>query len=573
MSTRPRTLLKTVRREVSASLRPLGWALLLFAGGLMVSWHVADLERRAELYWQRVAVQGELEILCGEISREFYGTLHLTEGLAGLIATGGGISEEQFHTFADELLRRTDRIRNIAVAPDNVIRMTHPLAGNEMTLGLDYRTLASQWPGVERMMREGRLMVAGPVELVQGGVGVIGRSPVYIQPAGPGSTTYWGLVSTVIEFDKLLAATCLSGLTSRMDVAMRGVDGRGADGGVFWGDPDVFERLPVLATVALPSGGWQVAAVPKGGWPVTSLPGSPEFLAGGFLSALLACLLFGLLRTATMRKSEVEHRRRAEASLRVANRELERARDELEHRVAERTRELEVANRELDSFCYSVSHDLRSPLRGIAGFAQLLTESEAVAGDAECRRQLDRILAAAGRMGELIDDLLQLSRVTRTESRPSAVDLSRLAREVVQSLALADPNRTVEVIVPERLPARGDPRLLKIVLENLMGNAWKFTSRADRARIELGTEPGPSGPVYFVRDNGAGFDMRYAEKLFTPFQRLHRAAEYPGSGIGLATVQRIVHRHGGRAWAESEVGRGTTVFFTLKTDDSENPES
>lgn len=559
----PRTILKAL---LSASARPLPWALLLFAGGLMVSWHVADLERRADLVWQRVAVQGELEILCGEISREFYGTLHLTEGLAGLISTDGGITEEHFHTLAGELLRRTDRIRNIAVAPGNVIRMTHPVEGNEMTLGLDYRTMPSQWPGVERMMREGRLMVAGPVELVQGGIGVIGRSPVYAKPAEGGSTVYWGLVSTVIEFDKLLAATCLAELTARLEVAMRGVDGRGADGEVFWGEAGVFRHSPVLATVALPSGGWQVAAVPRGGWPVASQLRSPEFLSGAFLSSLLACLLFGLLRTATLREREVEYRRSAEASLRVANCELERARADLERRVAERTRELEAANRELDSFCYSVSHDLRTPLRGIAGFAQLLSESKAVAGDEEGRRHLDRIQAAAGRMGELIDDLLQLSRMTREDSRHGPVNLSALANEVVHSLRLENPAREVEVILPEGLEVRGDLRLLKIVLENLIGNAWKFTSRRAHARIELGTESRSSGPVYFVRDNGAGFDMRYAEKLFAPFQRLHRSVEFPGSGVGLATVQRIIHRHGGQVWAEAAVGRGATVFFTLNAD-------
>lgn len=235
----------------------------------------------------------------------------------------------------------------------------------------------------------------------------------------------------------------------------------------------------------------------------------------------------------------------------------------LEARVAERTVELQALNAELESFCYSVSHDLRAPLRGIAGFTQLLEEGCGDALDETNRDYFRRILSATNRMGELIDDLLKLSRVTREELRPREIDLSGLGRTVADELRAATPDRATEILISDGLAARGDPRLLRIVLENLLGNAWKFTAKTSSPRIEFGARNEGRERVFFVRDNGAGFEMQYAGKLFAPFQRLHRVAEYPGTGIGLATVQRIIHRHGGRVWAEAETGRGATFFFTL----------
>ena len=222
-------------------------------------------------------------------------------------------------------------------------------------------------------------------------------------------------------------------------------------------------------------------------------------------------------------------------------------------------------NQELEAFSYSVSHDLRAPLRSVIGFAQFLAEDHAAALDDEGRKLLARIDGAATRMGHLIDDLLGLARLGRAEMQREAVDLSALARQVGEGLREGDPGRDVEIAVAGGLRAEGDPRLLRVAIENLMANAWKFTRGMERPRIEFDAVAAQNGgpPVFFVRDNGAGFDMRYAEKLFAPFQRLHRVDEFEGSGIGLATVQRIVHRHGGEIWAEAEVGRGASFFFRL----------
>jgi signal transduction histidine kinase len=235
----------------------------------------------------------------------------------------------------------------------------------------------------------------------------------------------------------------------------------------------------------------------------------------------------------------------------------------LEARVAQRTQELTYANQELESFSYSVSHDLRAPLRAIDGFSQALLEDEGERLSAQGRQLLQRLRAAATRMGQLIDDLLQLSRVGRSEMRRERVDLSALAHHVAEELQRSEPGRDVRFDIAEGLEAQGDARLLRVALENLLGNAWKFTSRCPTARIELFAENREGRPLYTVRDNGVGFNMAYAGKLFSPFQRLHKATDFPGTGIGLATVQRIVHRHGGSIEAEAGPGTGATFRFTL----------
>jgi signal transduction histidine kinase len=232
--------------------------------------------------------------------------------------------------------------------------------------------------------------------------------------------------------------------------------------------------------------------------------------------------------------------------------------------LEETNRELEGANRELEAFSYSVSHDLRAPLRTIDGFSRILQEDYADRLDEEGEDYLGRVRAASKHMDTLIEDLLDLSRVSRGPLRREVIDLSPMARDIVKKLERSHPERRVKFVAQEGVVAFGDSNLLAVALENLLGNAWKFTSKRDEATIEFGAVPHDSGGVaYYVRDDGAGFDPRYADKLFGAFQRLHGSEEFEGTGIGLATVARIVHRHGGRVWAESEVGEGATFCFTL----------
>ncbi|NOK34121.1 PAS domain-containing protein [Corallococcus exercitus] len=240
-------------------------------------------------------------------------------------------------------------------------------------------------------------------------------------------------------------------------------------------------------------------------------------------------------------------------------RELELHASGLEAQVTARTTELQEANAQLEAFSYSVSHDLRAPLRGIDGFLRLVEEDVAGALSERGRGYLARVRAAAGRMGQLIDDLLKLSRLSRAPLERGDVDVSSLAASVAEELRARDPTRAVEVSVAPGLRARADNRLLRVAFENLLGNAWKFTGRRETGHIQVGKADG----AFFVRDDGAGFDMAYSDKLFAPFQRLHDATEYPGTGIGLATVQRIVRRHGGRLWTEAAVDQGATFYFTL----------
>jgi signal transduction histidine kinase len=241
------------------------------------------------------------------------------------------------------------------------------------------------------------------------------------------------------------------------------------------------------------------------------------------------------------------------------------ARTSLEQKVRERTVQLEDLNKELEAFIYSVSHDLRAPLRSINGFSQAILEDYKERLDEQGRDYLNRIRAASQRMGQLIDDMLRLSRVTRVEMIIEKVNISEVAQVVAHELQKTEPERRVEFIIQKGISLKGDVNLLKIVLENLLDNAWKFTGKNPETRIEFGSMQRDGESVYFVRDNGAGFDMAYADKLFVPFQRLHSIAEFPGTGIGLAIVQRIVRRHGGNIWAEAEVGKGATFYFTIKT--------
>ena len=264
-------------------------------------------------------------------------------------------------------------------------------------------------------------------------------------------------------------------------------------------------------------------------------------------------------RTAKLAETNVELTREI-----VERKQAEEGTRKLNTDLLQRTTQLEVSNKELEAFSYSVSHDLRAPLRGIDGFSQAVLEDYSEKLDKTGKRHLQRVRAASQRMSQLIDAMLNLARLTRRELHIETVDLSSLAHQVLADLEKIHPDREVKCHITDKLVATADPQLVRVILENLLGNAWKFTSEQPQACLEFGIEPYNGQLAYFVRDNGAGFDMTYAHKLFGPFQRLHAFSEYPGVGIGLATVQRIIQRHGGEIWAEGAVGGGATFHFTLQ---------
>lgn len=250
--------------------------------------------------------------------------------------------------------------------------------------------------------------------------------------------------------------------------------------------------------------------------------------------------------------TDITERKQAEEKLKQALANLEQS-----------SAQLAATNKELEAFSYSVSHDLRSPLRSIDGFSQALLEDYQNQLEEEGQDYLQRLRSASQKMGELIDGILKLSRLTRSKMHKKKVNLSGLVEEITTRLQENQPSRDVEFVISKGLSDVGDPQLLRALFENLLGNAWKFTSKCEKARIEFGTTKNGGKKTYFINDNGAGFDMTYADKLFGAFQRLHEVSEYPGTGIGLATVQRIINRHGGSIWAEGIVGKGATFYFTL----------
>jgi PAS domain S-box-containing protein len=263
-------------------------------------------------------------------------------------------------------------------------------------------------------------------------------------------------------------------------------------------------------------------------------------------------LVAGVIRDITTRKQTEQ--------------ELKKYRDQLEELVTIRTADLQASNKELESYSYSIAHDLRTPLRAITSFSQILTEDAKGRLNADDMDHLRRIASAGKRMSQLIDDILELSRITRSELRFKTVNLSAKSAEIISRLTQSQPDKAVQCEVEQNLIVKGDARLLEIALQNLIDNAWKYTRDRAPAKIKLGMFKNThDDPVYYIKDNGAGFDMAYYDKLFKPFHRLHSPQEFEGTGIGLATVQRIIQRHGGRIWAEAEINNGATFYFTLSS--------
>ncbi|HEX2182907.1 MAG TPA: CHASE domain-containing protein, partial [Rubrobacteraceae bacterium] len=446
-----------------------------------------------------------------------------------------------------------------------------PFGGdNRFLLGYDFYANRVNRDAMEQARDTGLPRASGKVDLRRAGIpernAFLVYTPIY-RDGAPHATpderreALQGYIVSVFRTDDLLGGIFGEQPHARVDLEV--FDGaeftranmlHDDDGVLHAQDPEDAGRFSEISTMQVAGRIWSLyfSALPgfQPGWR-SSLP---LFV---LLSGLaISLMLFGVTWMLANSRLKAE---RVGAQLEAANRQLGNANRDLE----ETNRELEGANRELEAFSYSVSHDLRAPLRSIEGFSQILLEDHARGLDEEARGYLGRVRAASRRMSTLIDDLLDLSRVSRGPLRREVIDLSAIAREVAAELRKSRPEREVEFVIAGGLTATGDPRLLAVALGNLLGNAFKFTEKRPRAVVEFGAT-GDGRGAYYVRDNGVGFDMAYADKLFGAFQRLHPPEHFEGTGIGLATVQRIVHRHGGRVWAEGEVGEGATFFFTLR---------
>jgi signal transduction histidine kinase len=444
-----------------------------------------------------------------------------------------------------------------------------PFEGDNRSLfGHDFYADRVNRDAMEQARDTGLPRASGKVDLLRAGIpeqnGFLVYTPIYRDGAAQGTPderreALQGYIVSVFRTDDLLGG--IFGDQPHAQVDLEVFDGaeftranmlHDDDGDLHAQNPEASASFSEITTMQVAGRIWSLyfSALPgfEPGWR-SSLP---LFV---LLSGLaISLMLFGITWMLANSRLQAE---RVGAQLEATNRQLEDANRDLE----ETNRELEATNKELEAFSYSVSHDLREPLRSIEGFSQILLEDYARGLDEEARGYLGRVRAASRRMATLIDDLLDLSRVTRSALARRSVDLSAIASEVAAELRKSRPGREVEFVISDGLTANADPRLLRIALENLLGNAFKFTEKQPRAVVEFGVTDG--SPVYYVRDNGVGFDMAYAAKLFGAFQRLHPSEDFEGTGIGLATVQRIVQRHGGMVWAEGEVGKGATFYFTL----------
>ena len=505
------------------------------------------------------------------LERQLSRSLSATYALAAILRQYGEIKD--FDSLAAEIIRTYGGISSLQLAPGGVITKIYPLAGNERAVGHDLLRDPQRRTEALKAIESRQLTLAGPVKLIQGGEGAIGRLPVFI--AGEdGRERFWGFATALMRLGDLLAASNLGQLeTNGYAYELSRLNPDSARWEAFARSAMPLSAEPVKFDFEVPNGTWRLAVTPQEGWRTYSTI-ALDYALTTAVSLTLAGLIYVLLRQPELLRAEVETRTAelSEANLRLeaeidqraqAEDEIRRLNTDLEQRVRERTSQLEVSNRELESFSYSVSHDLRAPLRHIEGYSRILLEDYGGQLDEGVKQYVERIRRCSDRMKELIDNLLKLAQLSRKELQMKSVDLSTLAKNIAADLAADDPQRRVSFRIGERLTSFGDADLLRVALENLLGNAWKYTGKKTDAVIEFDAEESYGRRVFYVRDNGAGFDMKHADKLFGVFQRLHSATEFEGVGVGLATVQRIVHRHGGEIWAEGEAGRGATFYFTL----------
>ncbi|MFT3817491.1 MAG: response regulator [Rubrivivax sp.] len=527
----------------------------------------------------RAEVLGRLVELRERLNGELVSDLQLIRGLISVINLDPGLDQQRFEKAVQPLLDGRTHLRNIGAAPGMVIRLMVPLAGNERAIGLDYRQNPTQAEAADRARRTRQVVLAGPLPLVQGGNGLIARLPIYLRDHDGGGERFWGLVSAVIDSDKLFRSAGLLDEALDVEVAIRGVDANGAAGAVFLGRPELFGQSPVLADVVLPQGSWQMAALPRGGWRAHAaalwwLRAAYALLAAGVLAAFI-----GLVRSRERAEAALARSVRDVAARKDAEAELARHRDHLEEQVSQRTAQLAAAKEAAEAasvakllFLANMSHEIRTPLNAITGMAYLIRHAGV---SAEQARRLDTLEAASRHLLQVINAILDLSKIesgrfelARRPVDPQALvdDVGQMLRDTVQARGL---RWVSEVRVPPQ-PLLGDPTRLQQALLNYAANAVRFTRFGEVVvRVCIEAETAERLCLHFeVQDTGVGIDEATLARLFNAFEQADNSSTraHGGTGLGLVITRRLAERMGGAAGAESAPGRGSRFWFTAWVD-------
>ncbi|MFA7430282.1 MAG: ATP-binding protein [Rhodospirillaceae bacterium] len=485
----------------------------------------------------RVEVHTAASVPRARLERELTAVLEVTRGLGTIIALDGVPDDDRFASIVTQILRSAPHIRLINVTEGTVIRRVWPRRGNESTLGVDYRDLSDQWPLVERAMRTGLPVLAGPVQLVQGGTALVQRTPVVAAGTEEWSGAFLGLLNLVVDVNLVLSAAGIDAPDLGVTIALRGLDDNGEPGTMIWGDSALFNGTSVLLHVSLPGGVWQMAAAPPGGWTI----GSPLFdLVRGLevVAALLAGIgMFGLLRHRQHRNEAIERLRASEARLKRSNEELEQ-------------------------FATIASHDLQEPLRQIASPLQLLQRRYKGRLDADADTFIDFAVEGAKRMQQQILDFLDYSRVSTTPLSPERVDTAATLAEVRAALADHEAATHAHLTVGPLPIVRGDSAQIATLFAHVLRNAMDYRHPDKPADIRINAVNNGDAWHFTVADRGIGIAAEFHDRVFQFFRRL-TPPDGAASGIGLPLCRRIVERHEGRMWIDSAAGQGTTVHFTL----------
>lgn len=532
------------------------------AGGTVLPWLLAvlvtvlslialvrlDMVERQTLHTDaRAAIRSQLDIMRAKLEASISAPLLRARGMAAFIVARGDITQDEFNRVAAMLLDGHSAVRNIVVSRGMVIAMTYPLEGNEAVIGAPFSRVPEQLANVQKAIESRASQLQGPVPLIQGGIGLIARTPVFLPGVNGEPGPFFGMVNVVLDIPKVFSETGVDSPGRWFHVAIRGRDGGGLGGPLVWGDDIVFTDRPVVVDVQLPDGAWALAGAPVGGWEAVEQTLTTTRVLGIVVFLLMATIAFGTARHVTRRAA-------AERALLAKTLELERSNCELER-----------SNADLESFAYATSHDLQTPLRNIVSYAQLLDRRYRGRLDADADDYLGFLVGNARRLSALVRDLLNYSRLSNPAAVQAVMPVASAVQEALRNLEpdIADSGAVVEVAPMP--PLLTDARLTS-VFQNLLGNALRYARPGVQPHIRVSAAPGTGEPAHWVlsvADNGIGIEPQYFERIFGLFQRLDGSNHDGGSGVGLAVCKRIVHQYGGEIWVESVPGQGSVFRFTL----------